>query len=171
MQIFGAGYFLFKQNRCLCRSKLLFSKTTKADVMQLTSYDMDCLHTARNMIMENTGHHYTIQQIAKACTLSPTKLKKGFKILFGTGLFAYFETVRFEKSKEMMVADPYKSLKQISKAIGYKHQNGFNRAFKRRYGITPGSWRKTLNTVLIFSGQIFPFIANLPELITTLIPV
>jgi len=139
----------------------------KADVMQLAPYDIECLHAARNMIMENPEHHYTIQQIAKACTLSPTKLKKGFKIVFGTGLFEYFETARLEKSKEMMAADPYQSLKQISKAIGYKHQNGFNRAFKKRYGITPGTWRKRLNIVLIFSGQLFPFFANLTEFMMT----
>lgn len=133
--------------------------------MQLTPYDIECLHAAQKMILGDAARHYTVQQIAAASTLSPTKLKKGFKMVFGTGLFEYLETARFQKSKEMM-ADPNKSLKQISKAMGYKHQNNYSRAFKKRYGITPGAWRKTLDTVLVFTGQLMRLLLKLASIST-----
>src|SRR6185312_6282904 len=127
--------------------------------MKLTPNDIECIHAARNMIMQDL-HHQTIQQIAEASMLSPTKLKKGFKMICGTGLFEYFEMARRQKSKEMMT-DPNKSLKQISRAIGYKHPNNFSKAFKKKYGITPRSWRKTLHTVLLISGQIIRLFVKL----------
>jgi AraC family transcriptional regulator, transcriptional activator of the genes for pyochelin and ferripyochelin receptors len=133
--------------------------------MQLTSYDIECLYAARSMILADTTRHYTIQQIAVACKLSPTKLKMGFKMLFGSGLFEYFETARFEKSKEMM-ADHNKSLKQISKATGFKHQNNFSKAFKKRYGMTPKAWRKTFNTLLLFTSQFMRFLIKLASFAT-----
>jgi AraC-like DNA-binding protein len=122
--------------------------------MKLTPNDIECIHAARNMILQDV-HHRTIRQIAEASMLSPTKLKKGFKMIFGTGLFEYFETIRLEKSKEMM-SDRNKSLKEISKAIGYKHANNYSKAFKKKYGISPRSWRRTLLTVLLVSGSDYP---------------
>ena len=133
--------------------------------MQLTPDDIESLYRARSMILEDTAHHYSIQQIASACLLSPTKLKKGFKMIFGMGIFEYFETVRIEKAKEMM-ADMNKSLKQISKATGYKHQNNFSKAFKKRYGMSPKGWRQTLHTVLIFSGKLCRLLLKLASFTT-----
>jgi len=133
--------------------------------MQLTPDDIESLYRARIMILEDTTHHYNIQQIATACLMSPTKLKKGFKMVFGVGLFEYLETARLEKAKEMM-ADRNKSLKQISKATGYKHQNNFSKAFKKRYGMSPKGWRKTLHTVFIFSGQLCRLLLKLASFTT-----
>jgi AraC-like DNA-binding protein len=125
--------------------------------MLLTQNDIKSLYAARKLMLDDISLHYTIEEIARHSGLSPTKLKKGFKMIFGAGLFEYLETARFEKAKEMM-ADRNKSLKQISKEAGFKHQNNFSKAFKKRYGMTPGTWRNRLNTILVFTGLTFNFL-------------
>lgn len=133
--------------------------------MPLTPNDIKRLYEMKDLILEDFSRHYTIEQIAALTTLSPTKLKKGFKLVFGSGPFEYFETARLEKAKEMM-SDRNISLKQISKKVGFKYQNNFSKAFKKRFGMTPGAWRKTLDTVVLFSGQLFRLFVKLASFAT-----
>jgi AraC-like DNA-binding protein len=133
--------------------------------LQLTPYDIECLHTARELIRKDVCRHHTIQQIARYANLSPTKLKKGFKEFFCVGLYEYLEIKRLERSKEM-IAEGNKSLKQISKAIGYDHPNNYSRAFKRRYGISPSKWRKIMHSILITTGHLFQFLLKLASFTT-----
>ncbi len=131
--------------------------------MQLTRYDIECLHVAKELILKDITRHYTIQEIAEHARVSPTKLKSGFKKIFGVGLFEYLEIERLEKSKEMM-ADQDKSLKLISKALGFKYQNNFSKAFKKRYGMSPASWRNTIHTIFIFIDYLLQLFLKLISL-------
>ena len=128
--------------------------------MHLTPHDIECLHVARDLMLKDISLHHTIEEIAIFTTLSPTKLKKGFKEYFKQGLFEYLKKARLEKSKEMML-DRDKDLKQISHAVGFKFTNNFSKAFKKRYGMPPGSWRNTLHTIFIFTGQFFRFLLKI----------
>lgn len=130
----------------------------KPHMMQLTQHDIECLYEAREMIAKDISRHYTIQQIATDVGLSPTKLKKGFKQYFEMPVFEYLETERMERTK-MLMRDTDKPLKQISHLTGFHYLNNFIRAFKRKFGVPPGEWRKAMKSILIITGHLslFPF--------------
>ena len=111
--------------------------------MILTGNDIKRLYEARDLILKDISRHYTIEEIAVHCMISPTKLKKGFKAVFGTGPFELLENHRLEKAKEMM-SDRDIPLKIIAAKTGFKYPNNFTRAFKKQYGTTPSAWRRSL---------------------------
>lgn len=133
--------------------------------MHLTSYDIECLHAAKDLMLKDISIHHTIEQIATFTALSPSKLKKGFRQYFRQGLFEYLETQRLERAKELMY-DRDKSLKQISSEVGFHYLNNFSRAFKKKYGMPPTSWRNTLQTIFIFTGQLLRFFLKLSNFFT-----
>lgn len=107
----------------------------------LTKYDTECLKQARELIDKDPSRHYTIPEIARHVALSPTKLKTGFKKLFGMGLYKYLQQERLEKGKYLL-ENSEKTLKEISRSLGYRYKNNFSTSFKKKFGKPPAAWRK-----------------------------
>lgn len=109
--------------------------------MILRDNDIGYLNEAKKLIDKDMSKHYTIFEIARQVCLSETRLTRGFKFLFKTGLFEYLEKARFEKAKYML-ENTDKRLKEISKTLGYKFSNNFSTAFKKRFGMSPKNWKR-----------------------------
>ena len=111
--------------------------------MHLTPYDIECLQKARALIDANISRHYTISEITRHAGISATKLKAGFKQVFGTGPYHYQKEQRLSQGKHLL-KNSDKALKEISYSLGYKHTCNFITAFKKRYGKPPGKWKSNL---------------------------
>jgi AraC-like DNA-binding protein len=109
--------------------------------MKLTDIDIEHLNEAREIIDRDVSRHYTILEIARLVGLSESRLTRGFKLLYKMGLFEYLENKRLEKGK-YLVENTDRSLKEISRSLGYKYRNSFSLAFKKKFGQDPRSWRK-----------------------------
>ena len=110
--------------------------------MHLSIYDKECLMQAKDMIEKDNKTHYKITEIAAKVGLSPTKLKKGFRLAFGMALYEFLQDQRMQKAL-IMLDDPKNELKQISKALGFRYTNNFIAAFKKKFSKTPGSIKKS----------------------------
>lgn len=108
-----------------------------------TRYDIECINRARELIHTDPAKHYTIPEISRHVALSPTKLKSGFKKLFGMGLYKYLQQQRMEKGKYLL-ENSEKTLKDISRSLGYKYKNNFSTSFKKRFGMPPAAWRNNI---------------------------
>ena len=106
-----------------------------------TKYDIECLHKARQLIHIDPSKHHTIPEIARNVAMSPTKLKNGFKALFGMGLYKYLQQQRMEKGKYLL-ENTEKTLKDISRSLGFRYSNNFSTSFKKHFGMPPETWRK-----------------------------
>lgn len=129
--------------------------------MRISSYDMACIEKAKKLIDSDPSRHHTIDEIATHTGISPTKLKKDFKLLFGTGLYHYLKETRMDRAL-YLIEQTEKPLKQISKMLGYSHLTSFITAFKKKYGTPPFHWRNNPMTAIIFI-QILQLIFNFLE--------
>ncbi|NDR58753.1 helix-turn-helix transcriptional regulator [Aliiruegeria sabulilitoris] len=68
----------------------------------------------------------------------------------GVSYSGLIETVRFEMAAEML-QDPELRLLDIAQAVGFEDQSNFGRSFRRVAGISPGRYRRGLDT-----GKITP---------------
>ncbi len=112
--------------------------------MKLRDSDIEYLEEAKKLIDKDMSKHYTILEIARHVGLSESRLTRGFKFLFNLGLFEYLEEARLENAKNM-IENTDKRFKEVSKVFGYKYSNNFSKAFKKRFGISPRTWKKSCN--------------------------
>ncbi len=57
----------------------------------------------------------------------------------------YVTEVRVDAAKRMLQAG--QSVSSVSRELGYASDEGFSRAFRRRTGMTPSSWRASHSLV------------------------
>jgi transcriptional regulator GlxA family with amidase domain len=77
---------------------------------------------------------------AKAC-LCPRHFTRRFKDAFGVAPATFVEDLRLGEAREQLsLAD--QSIEAISRAVGFKSSDAFRRAFERRFGVNPTSYRQ-----------------------------
>ena len=75
-------------------------------------------------------------------------LKKGFKELFGTTVFAFWNDIKMEQARNLLLEQNI-NITEIAHIMGYKNQRNFSAAFKKKYGIVPSQLKLHLNKTII----------------------
>ena len=102
--------------------------------------DVDKMHLAREILRQRIQDPPGLAELARLCGLNEFKLKKGFREVFGTTVFGYFNTLRLEQAR-LLICNTSLSISEIAYQTGWAHPQHFNRAFKKHYGIPPGQVR------------------------------
>lgn len=89
---------------------------------------------------------FTVDSILKKTYTSYHRLNFLFKSIHGMTISEYIRNKRIEKSKEM-IADNVKSISQIAYEIGYSSISNYILAFKKVYQITPGKYKKQIDSM------------------------
>jgi AraC-like DNA-binding protein len=128
---------------------LLLSRgeTTKQPNWKLKQHDIEALHFAREIIIQE-GRNYdsedlydTADQLADKVDLSLYKLKRGFKQLFGISPYHLLVEIRLHKAR-MLLKNTSLTILEIAMKTGYRSPESFAKAYKKLFGISPSDERK-----------------------------
>jgi AraC-like DNA-binding protein len=78
----------------------------------------------------------TIDRLSRISAMSPTKLKKDFKALYGQPIYEYFQKNRMLEAKSLLLTGKY-SIKEVGTKVGYINLSHFAAAFKKEFGMLP----------------------------------
>lgn len=96
-----------------------------------------CLDKARAFIDARYLHPPTTREIARACYLSETALRRGFKARFGCTVYEYILERRLRMAHDLLECGRYK-VKDVAWMVGYTNVSHFIDAFRKHYCLTPG---------------------------------
>ncbi|MDB5364281.1 MAG: hypothetical protein JWM77_208 [Rhodospirillales bacterium] len=96
---------------------------------------------ARKMIQEQFGHKLTLQVIGRACGLNRAKLTRGFRELFDCSIAEAIAQERLAQAAQQLRTTD-KPIGSVGYAAGYLNNASFARAFAKRFGVTPTSFRR-----------------------------
>jgi AraC-like DNA-binding protein len=106
-----------------------------------TRHAVGCVADAKELLLADLSCHYTIPQLARKVGLNSRTLQDCFKAIYGKSVFVYGQEVRMEHSKDLL-QDPDLTIQEIAEACGYHEQSNFGAAFKKKFGVGPGEWRR-----------------------------
>jgi AraC-like DNA-binding protein len=96
---------------------------------------------ALTIIARRFGEHsLTLTIVARELRVSPFHLTRLLKKHTGHGFRKHLTDCRLGQAKALLTTTLL-SVKEITASIGYGHVSDFDRAFKRRFGMTPGQYR------------------------------
>lgn len=94
-------------------------------------------------ITKDLSKHYTIYQLSEKFGVSTSTLKKYFRGVYGTSIYAYLRTYRLQTAQKMLM-ETQLQITEIANKIGYENPNKFSSAFRKVYGISPTEFRKSV---------------------------
>jgi len=85
--------------------------------------------------------HHSIAQLARKVGLNSRTLQDSFKHLYGAGIFEYRLELRLSLGKRLL-SETSMGIQEIAEACGYVEHTNFTVAFRKRFGVVPGRWRR-----------------------------
>lgn len=118
-----------------------FGRLEEAAVQQFSEVDVGRFHKAREILASRFRPPPTISSLARELAINETKLKSGFKALFGHTVFEYGHECRMQHALHLL-RDKRLRISKVAEAVGYQHQGTFASAFKSHFGIRPKDVRR-----------------------------
>ena len=98
--------------------------------------DREKIIRAREILLQHIGEPITIKALSRKVAINECYLKKGFKEIFGTTIFDFYQSQRMEHAKYLLY-DKGLSVTEVSLILGYSSISHFSTAFKKHTGIKP----------------------------------
>ena len=98
--------------------------------------DRDKITKAREVLLQHIGEPLTIKELSRKVAINECYLKKGFKEMFGTTIFDFYQSQRMEHAKYLLYEKGL-SVTEVSILLGYSSISHFSTAFKKHTGIKP----------------------------------
>lgn len=98
--------------------------------------DRNKIIKAREILLEHIHHPITIKTLSRKVAINECYLKKGFKEIFGTTIFDFYQSQRMEHAKYLLYEKKL-SVTEVSASLGYSSISHFSTAFKKHTGIKP----------------------------------
>lgn len=107
----------------------------------LKKKDIDKIYAVKEYITNNIDSTYSLIDLAHLVGTNDYLLKKGFKELFGTTVFGFWNDLKMEQAK-ILLTEQQLNIGEISYQMGYQNQRSFSAAFKRKFGVLPSQMKK-----------------------------
>ena len=98
--------------------------------------DREKIVRAREILIQHIGEPITIKELSRKVAINECYLKKGFKELFGTTIFEFYQSQRMEHAKYLLYEKGL-SVTDVSMMLGYSSISHFSTAFKKHTGLKP----------------------------------
>ena len=96
----------------------------------------ESIYTAREILLQHIGDPLTIKELSRKVAMNECYLKKGFKEIFGTTIFDFYQQQRMEHAKYLLYEKGL-SVTDVSSLLGYSSISHFSAAFKKHTGLKP----------------------------------
>ena len=83
----------------------------------------------------------SVESLAERACLSPRHFSRRFKDAFGATPATFVEDLRLGEARERLTL-PDQTIESVAHSVGFNSSDAFRRAFERRFGLEPSSYRK-----------------------------
>jgi AraC-like DNA-binding protein len=98
--------------------------------------DRDKITKAREILVQHIGEPITIKELSRKVAINECYLKKGFKEMFGSTIFDFYQSQRMEHARYLLYEKGL-SVTEVSIMLGYSSISHFSTAFKKHTGLKP----------------------------------
>ena len=98
--------------------------------------DREKITKARQILLQHIGEPITIKALSRKVAMNECYLKKGFKEMFGSTIFDFYQSQRMEHAKYLLYEKGL-NVTEVSMLLGYSSISHFSTAFKKHTGLKP----------------------------------
>lgn len=98
--------------------------------------DIEKIYAVKELLTNNLSSSFSLVGLAKKVGTNEFTLKKGFKELFGTTVFGFWNHIKMQEAKRMLLDYSF-TVSEVANKTGYKNPQHFSTAFKKYFGTNP----------------------------------
>jgi len=130
-------------------SELLFIEAVRGHVQSLPEERTGWLAGLRDPALSRVlalmhgdiGHPWSVEELSRRAGLSRSSLADRFTRLIGVSPMHYLSDWRLQAAGQML-RDSRAPLARIAEKVGYESEAAFSRAFRKKFGRAPATWRR-----------------------------
>jgi len=138
---YGAGLALAIARELVVYLKRPGGQSQYSEPLRFQASAVDRFSDLAAWLPDHLKERLTIEEMATRVNMSPRHFTRIFTADFGVTPGSYVETLRLESARERLAA-PGQTVDSIAHSVGFRSADVFRRAFERRYGISPGLYRR-----------------------------
>jgi AraC-like DNA-binding protein len=83
-----------------------------------------------------------IEALSAYANMSPTKLKRLFKQIFGNSIFSYYQEFRMKEAARLLKEEKL-SVSEVGSHLGFTNLSHFSKVFKEHIGMKPKQFSRS----------------------------
>lgn len=133
---------MFLESKIIELLMLQFEQFSKEETFNsaLSRSTVERIYAARDIVVNRIDADLTLMDLAHQVGTNECTLKKGFKEVFGTTVFAFWRDAKMDRAIELLEGGELR-IAELAELLGYKNQKHFSTAFKTRFGISPSQFK------------------------------
>lgn len=140
-ETFELFFLRIKAEELICRLLMELSKRQEEHLYALNSCDIQTIYKVKEQILNHLGTPPVIKELATFANMSPTKLKRLFKQIFGDSIFRYYQGFRMKEAARLL-KEKQLSVSDVGYELGFTNLSHFSRVFKEHIGMKPKQYTK-----------------------------
>ncbi|KFF26551.1 helix-turn-helix transcriptional regulator [Chryseobacterium vrystaatense] len=135
-EIFELFFMRIKAEELICRLLMELEKRDEKRLYALNSHDIQIIYKVKDQILQHLDVPPVIGELASQAGMSPTKLKRLFRQIFGDSIFSYYQGFRMKEAALLLQAKKY-SVSEVGYRLGFTNLSHFSKLFKEHMGMKP----------------------------------
>lgn len=134
---------MFLKSKIIQLLLLQLEQFNSPQVPRLGSAEVQRAVYLKSFMDDNLDLRVDLKQLASMVNTNENNIKKVFKQVYNSTIFAYWHVVRMQRAKTMLESLE-SNINEVSILVGYKNARHFSSAFKKHYGYSPSCLLKKI---------------------------
>lgn len=139
---FELFFMRIKAEELVCRLLMELEKRNEKHLYALNSNDIQTLYKIKEQILKHLGTPPVINKLASYAHMSPSKLKRLFKQIFGNSIFSYYQEFRMKEAARLLKEEKL-SVSDVGYQLGFTNLSHFSRIFHKHTGMKPKQYSRS----------------------------
>src|SRR5208283_623483 len=141
-ETFELFFLRIKAEELICRLLMELEKRDEKHLYALNIHDIQTIYKVKRQMLEHLETPPVIKELAVCANMSPSKLKRLFKQIFGNSIFSYYQEFRMKEAARLLKEEKL-SVSDVGYQLGFTNLSHFSRVFKEHIGMKPKQFTKT----------------------------
>jgi AraC-like DNA-binding protein len=141
-ETFELLFLRIKAEELVCRLLMELEKRDGKHLCALNIQDIQAIYKVKEQILEHLETPPVIQALAVGANMSPSKLKRLFKQIFGNSIFSYYQGFRMKEAARLLKEEKL-SVSDVGYGLGFTNLSHFSRVFKEHIGMKPKQYSRS----------------------------
>jgi AraC-like DNA-binding protein len=141
-ETFKLFFLRIKAEELICRLLMELEKRDEQQLYALNGRDVATMYKVKEQLLAQLDTPPVIQELAVSAGMSPTKLKRLFKQIFGDSIFSYYQAFRMREAA-VLLKDEQLSVSDVGYRLGFTNLSHFSRVFQEHMGMKPKQYSKS----------------------------